>query len=72
MTAWVTLSSIELVGVSMPTQGSPSKCRGPLRPPQHCAYRLRRIGELAGLDPQRFSGQVELLTIARLSESAVL
>jgi sugar diacid utilization regulator len=31
-------------------------------------YRLRRIGELTGFDPQRFSGQVELLTIARLSE----
>jgi aerobic carbon-monoxide dehydrogenase medium subunit len=31
---------------------------------------LRRIGELTGVDPQRFSGQVELLTIARLFESS--
>src|SRR3954469_15339853 len=37
--------------------------------PNTVRYRLRRIGELTGLDPQRFSGQVELLTIARLSES---
>jgi sugar diacid utilization regulator len=36
--------------------------------PNTVRYRLRRIGELTGLDPQRFSGQVELLTIARLSE----
>jgi DNA-binding PucR family transcriptional regulator len=38
--------------------------------PNTVRYRLRRIGELTGLDPQRFSGQVELLTIARLSETA--
>jgi hypothetical protein len=49
---------MELVGVSIPTHGSPSK--------------YLPIGELTGLDPQRFSGQVELLTIARLSESAVM
>jgi sugar diacid utilization regulator len=39
--------------------------------PNTVRYRLRRIGELTGLDPQRFSGQVDLLAIARLSESAV-
>jgi sugar diacid utilization regulator len=39
--------------------------------PNTVRYRLRRIGELTGLDPQRFSGQVELLTIARLSEAQV-
>ena len=38
--------------------------------PNTVRYRLRRIGELTGHDPQRFSGQVELLTIARLSETA--
>jgi hypothetical protein len=37
--------------------------------PNTVRYRLRRIGELTGHDPQRFSGQVELLTIARLSEA---
>jgi sugar diacid utilization regulator len=37
--------------------------------PNTVRYRLRRIGDLTGLDPQRFSGQVELLTIARLSEA---
>jgi DNA-binding PucR family transcriptional regulator len=36
--------------------------------PNTVRYRLKRIGELTGCDPQRFSGQVELLTIARLSE----
>jgi sugar diacid utilization regulator len=36
--------------------------------PNTVRYRLRRIGELTGHDPQRFSGQVELLTIARLAE----
>jgi sugar diacid utilization regulator len=34
-------------------------------------YRLRRVSELTGLDTQSFSGLVELLTIARLSEFAV-
>jgi hypothetical protein len=38
--------------------------------PNTVRYRLRRIGELTGHDPQRFSGQVELLTIARLAEAA--
>jgi sugar diacid utilization regulator len=38
--------------------------------PNTVRYRLRRIGELTGVDPQRFSGQVELLTIARLFESS--
>jgi DNA-binding PucR family transcriptional regulator len=37
--------------------------------PNTVRYRLRRISELTGLDTQRFSGQVELLTIARLSEA---
>jgi hypothetical protein len=37
--------------------------------PNTVRYRLRRIGELTGHDPQRFSGQVELLTLARLSEA---
>ena len=37
--------------------------------PNTVRYRLRRIGELTGHDPQRFSGQVELLTIARLAET---
>jgi sugar diacid utilization regulator len=37
--------------------------------PNTVRYRLRRVGELTGLNPQRFSGQVELLTIARLSET---
>ncbi len=36
--------------------------------PNTVRYRLRRISDLTGLDTQRFSGQVELLTIARLSE----
>ena len=36
--------------------------------PNTVRYRLRRIGELTGLDPRRFSDQVELLKIARLSE----
>lgn len=39
--------------------------------PNTVRYRLRRISELTGLDAQSFSGLVELLTIARLSESAV-
>jgi sugar diacid utilization regulator len=39
--------------------------------PNTVRYRLRRVSELTGLDTQRFSGLVELLTIARLSESAV-
>jgi DNA-binding PucR family transcriptional regulator len=39
--------------------------------PNTVRYRLRRIGELTGLDSRRLSGQVELLRIARLSESAV-
>jgi sugar diacid utilization regulator len=68
MTAWVTLSSIELAGASMPTQGSPSKYFHVH--PNTVRYRLRRISDLTGLDTQRFSGQVELLTIARLSESS--
>jgi hypothetical protein len=37
--------------------------------PNTVRYRLRRIGELTGHDPQRLSGQVELLTIARLAET---
>jgi sugar diacid utilization regulator len=37
--------------------------------PNTVRYRLRRISELTGLDTQRFSGLVELLTIARLSEA---
>ena len=37
--------------------------------PNTVRYRLRRIADLTGLDAQRFSGQVELLTIARLSET---
>jgi sugar diacid utilization regulator len=40
--------------------------------PNTVRYRLRRISDLTGLDTQSFSGLVELLTIARLSESAVL
>jgi sugar diacid utilization regulator len=36
--------------------------------PNTVRYRLRRIGELTGFDPQRFSGLVELHTVARLSE----
>jgi sugar diacid utilization regulator len=36
--------------------------------PNTVRYRLRRISDLTGLDTQRFSGLVELLTIARLSE----
>jgi sugar diacid utilization regulator len=39
--------------------------------PNTVRYRLRRISDLTGLDTQRFSGLVELLTIARLSESSV-
>jgi sugar diacid utilization regulator len=39
--------------------------------PNTVRYRLRRISEETGLDTQSFSGLVELLTIARLSESAV-
>lgn len=39
--------------------------------PNTVRYRLRRIGELTGYDPQIFSGQVELLTISRLTESSV-
>jgi sugar diacid utilization regulator len=38
--------------------------------PNTVRYRLRRISELTGLDTQRFSGLVELLTIARLSDAA--
>ena len=38
--------------------------------PNTVRYRLRRIGELTGFDPQRFSGLVELHTVARLSEPA--
>jgi len=37
--------------------------------PNTVRYRLRRISDLTGLDTQRFSGQVELLTIARMSET---
>jgi sugar diacid utilization regulator len=37
--------------------------------PNTVRYRLRRISDLTGLDTQRFSGLVELLTIARLSEA---
>jgi sugar diacid utilization regulator len=40
--------------------------------PNTVRYRLRRISELIGLDTQRFSGLVELLTIARLSEPSVV
>ena len=40
--------------------------------PNTVRYRLRRISEVTGLDTQSFSGLVDLLTIARLSESAVL
>ena len=36
--------------------------------PNTVRYRLRRIGELTGFDPQRFSGLVQLHTVARLSE----
>jgi sugar diacid utilization regulator len=36
--------------------------------PNTVRYRLRRVGELTGFDPQRFSGLVELHTVARLSE----
>jgi carbohydrate diacid regulator len=39
--------------------------------PNTVRYRLRRIADLTGLDTQRFSGLVELLTIARLSEPSV-
>jgi sugar diacid utilization regulator len=39
--------------------------------PNTVRYRLRRISDLTGLDTQSFSGLVELLTIARLSESAI-
>src|SRR3954454_13204172 len=39
--------------------------------PNTVRYRLRRISEETGLDTQSFSGLVELLTIARLSESTV-
>ena len=38
--------------------------------PNTVRYRLRRVSDLTGLDTHRFSGQVELLTIARLSEAA--
>jgi sugar diacid utilization regulator len=38
--------------------------------PNTVRYRLRRIRELTGFDPQRFSGLVELHTVARLSEPA--
>jgi sugar diacid utilization regulator len=38
--------------------------------PNTVRYRLRRISELTGLDTQSFSGLVELLTIARLSEAS--
>jgi sugar diacid utilization regulator len=38
--------------------------------PNTVRYRLRRISDLTGLDAQRFSGLVELLTIARLSEAS--
>jgi DNA-binding PucR family transcriptional regulator len=38
--------------------------------PNTVRYRLRRISELTGLDAQSFSGLVELLTIARLSDAA--
>jgi DNA-binding PucR family transcriptional regulator len=37
--------------------------------PNTVRYRLRRISEKTGLDTQSFSGLVELLTIARLSEA---
>ena len=37
--------------------------------PNTVRYRLRRISEVTGLDTQSFSGLVDLLTIARLSES---
>jgi sugar diacid utilization regulator len=36
--------------------------------PNTVRYRLRRIGELTGFDPQHFSGLVQLHTVARLSE----
>jgi sugar diacid utilization regulator len=36
--------------------------------PNTVRYRLRRIRELTGFDPQRFSGLVELHTVARLSD----
>jgi DNA-binding PucR family transcriptional regulator len=39
--------------------------------PNTVRYRMRRISDLTGLDTQSFSGLVELLTIARLSESAI-
>jgi sugar diacid utilization regulator len=38
--------------------------------PNTVRYRLRRVSELTGLDTQSFSGLVELLTVARLSEPA--
>jgi sugar diacid utilization regulator len=38
--------------------------------PNTVRYRLRRISDLTGLDTQSFSGMVELLTIARLSEAS--
>jgi sugar diacid utilization regulator len=38
--------------------------------PNTVRYRLRRISEETGLDTQSFSGLVELLTIARLSEAS--
>ncbi len=37
--------------------------------PNTVRYRLRRIGERTGLDPRRFSDQVELLTIARVADA---
>jgi PucR-like helix-turn-helix protein/diguanylate cyclase with GGDEF domain len=36
--------------------------------PNTVRYRLRRVTELTGFDAQRFSGLVELLTLARLAE----
>jgi DNA-binding PucR family transcriptional regulator len=38
--------------------------------PNTVRYRLRRISDLTGLDTQSFSGMVELLTIARVTEAS--
>ena len=71
--------AIELVGLYL--QGIPPRKKpedeGPMAAaalyvhPNTVRYRLRRISDLTGLDTQSFSGLVELLTIARLSERQV-
>jgi sugar diacid utilization regulator len=83
MTAWVTLSSIELTengnGTLMETLRAyldsdldvARTAEALYVHPNMVRYRLRRVSELTGLDTQSFSGLVELLTIARLSEFAV-